>query len=123
MDFDWDKQKEKVEEWDDLFSSLEKLLSDKKEVEITAPLYTMVHTEPHVFKKSRIKSIRFDIGKFVGRYLGLKIENEDGVSEVVCYPQFELKTEGRIKDIVLILMFIKDNVKNSKKKTAETTIV
>ena len=112
-----------VEEWNQLFSSIMETLSDGEERKITAPLFTMVQVSPHVYKKSQIVSIKMANGYFTGKHLVLGIENEDGKSYVNVYPQFELKTEGKIKDIVLLLLFIKSNMSKNKTIEAEETIV
>lgn len=121
--FDWEKNREIIKEWKDLYSSLYDILKDGVEHEIESSLFTMVMTEPHVFKKSQILSIKAVENKPIGNYISLKIKNEDGESCINVYPQFELKTEGKIRDIVLILMFIKDNIDKSIVLTSETVMI
>ena len=118
--FDWEKNREAVQEWNELYSNMQDLLKDGNEYEIDAPLYTMVMTEPHTFKKLRLTTIKKVNNIFVGDYISIK--TDDGMW-VNVYPQFELKTEGKIKDIVLILMFIKDSIKKNNIKVAEETII
>lgn len=123
MIFDFEEHMEAVNDWKKLYSTLQMLLADGTERAITSPLFTMVMTEPHVFKKSQINAIRSVDGYFTGKHLEVRIENEDGESWIKIYPQFELKTEGKIKDIVLILMFIKTEIETKVNVVAEKTIV
>jgi len=122
-EFNWKRNRELKKEWNNLYSSLKNILKDEKEHMVTSPLFTMVMTEPHVFKKSQIISIKYTSKSIVGDYISLKIENEDGQSWINVYPAFELKTEGKIKDITLILLFIKDNINKSNSVLTETVIV
>ena len=122
-EFNWERNRELTKEWNNLYSSLKDILKDEKEHMVTSSLFTMVMTEPHVFKKSQIISIKYTKKSIVGDYISLNIENEDGQSWVNVYPAFELKTEGKIKDITLILMFIKDNIDRTNSVLTETVIV
>ena len=122
-EFNWERNRELIKEWNDLYSSLKDILKDEKEHMVESSLFTMVMTEPHVFKKSQIISIKYKKKSIVGDYISLKIENEDGQSWVNVYPSFEVRTEGKIKDITLILMFIKDNINKSNSVLTETVIV
>ena len=121
--FDWNKNREVTKEWNDLYTSLYDILKDGFEHTVSTYLFTTVMTEPHVFKKSQILSIKAVESKMIGNYMSLKIKNEDGISWVNVYPQFELKTEGKIRDIVLILLFIKDNIKKVNSVITEATII
>ncbi len=123
MIFDFEEHMETVNDWKKLYSTLQMLLADGTERAITSALFTMVRTEPHTFKKSQIKAIRNVDGYFTGKHLEVRIENEDGESWIKVYPQFELKTDGKIKDIVLILMFIKTEIETKVNVVAEETIV
>jgi hypothetical protein len=123
MIFDFEEHVSAISDWIILYKNVEMLLSDGAERAITSPLFTMVRTEPHVFKKSQIKAIRSVNSPLVGKYLKLIIENEDGESSVNVYPQFELKTDGKIKDIVLILLFIKTEIETKTNVVAEKTII
>jgi hypothetical protein len=123
MIFDFEEHVSAISDWIILYKNVEMLLSDGAERAITSPLFTMVRTEPHVFKKSQIKAIRSVDGYFTGKHLEVRIENEDGESWIKIYPQFELKTEGKIKDIVLILMFIKTEIETKASVVAEETII
>lgn len=123
MIFDFEEHMKTVNDWKKLYSTLQMLLADGTERVITSALFTMVRTEPHVFKKSQIKAIRSVDGYFTGKHLEVRIENEDGESWVKVYPQFELKTDGKIKDIVLILMFIKTEIETKVNVVAEETII
>ncbi len=123
MIFDFEEHINTVNEWKKIYSTLQMLLADGTERAITSTLFTMVMTEPHTFKKSQIKAIRNVDDYFTGKHLEVRIDNEDGESWIKIYPQFELKTEGKIKDIVLILMFIKTEIEAKVNVVAEETIV
>lgn len=109
-EFNWEKNRKLKEEWNEIYSSVYNSIKECGECEIKAPLYTTVRTEPGTFKKSRITAIKTCESYFNENYISLKIENEDGEMWVNIYPQFELKTEGKIRDIVMILIFIRNNV-------------
>lgn len=123
MEFDLEKQHEEVEEWNNLYSSLADILKGKGVVKLDDALYTMVKIDTNVYAKSLIRDIEYREREYVGNYFALGIENDEGNSHIPVYPQFELKTDGKIRDIILILMFIKDNMANKFTTVADTTIV
>lgn len=108
--FNWEKNREHIQEWNELFSTVFNALTKHTEYKIEAPLYTYVMVEKHTFKKSKLLSLKAVESPSVGKYISVQIENEDGKSCVNVYPQFELKTEGKIRDIVMIMIFIRNNV-------------
>ena len=110
MEFNWEKNKKLKEEWNEIYSSVYNAIKECRECEIKVPLYTTVRTEPGTFKKSKISAIKVCESYFNENYMSLKIENEDGEMWINVYPQFELKTDGKIRDIVMILIFIRNNV-------------
>ena len=109
-EFNWEKNRKLKEEWNEIYSSVYNSIKECGECEIKAPLYTTVRTEPGTFKKSKITAIKTCESYFNENYISLKIENEDDKMWVNVYPQFELKTDGKIRDIVMILIFIRNNV-------------
>ena len=121
--FDWDELREKVKEWHDLYDSLMNLL-DEKGCEIEAPLYTMVKTGPHEYGKfriSEIKKVKSDM--LVDTYMSLICVNDEDKLEISVFRAFELKTDGKIRDIELILHFIKTEISKKKVVNLEPTIL
>lgn len=108
--FNWEKNREHIQEWKELFSTVFNSLPKDVECKIETPLYTHVMVEKHTFKKSKLLSLKAVENSSVGKYISIQIENEDGKSYVNVYPQFELKTEGKIRDIVMIMIFVRNNV-------------
>lgn len=124
--FDWEKNRKATKEWEELYDSLKKEIGDNS-FDIDAPLYTMIQIEPHKFVKCRLKSIKHVKDWFAGEHFILTADNENNVIyNIGVYPAFEIKSGGKIHDIVMIFLFIKDQIKQSKKNISvetETVIV
>ena len=119
--FDWKKNRKETKEWAELYDSVKNELGENS-FNIDAPLYTMIQTEPHKFVKCRLKTIKHVKDWFAGEHFILTADNDNNVTyNIGVYPAFELKSEGKIHDIVMILLFIKDQIKLSNKNCSVET--
>lgn len=118
MDFNFDELKENVNKWHELYDSFINTL-DENGIDISISLFTSVQVEPHVYEKCKITNIRKVNSQLIGEYLVLWCIGENRELGVPVYRAFELKTDGKIKDIILILTLIK----NSTNKEITTNVV
>jgi hypothetical protein len=122
IDFDWDELDHSVSEWKNLYNFLMTNV-DEKGINIKAALYTTVQVEPHVYDKCKIDSIKKTKCYLLEDYLVLHCKGEEKEYDVPVYRAFELKTDGKIRDITLILQFIKTELYMNKEKTLPVTVV
>lgn len=120
--FDWDELDRSVSEWKNLYNFLMTNV-DEKGFNIKAALYTTVQVEPHVYDKCKIDSIKKMKCYLLEDYLVLHCKGEEKEYDVPVYRAFELKTDGKIRDITLILQFIETELRRNKEKTLPVTIV
>lgn len=120
--FDWDGLDIKVKEWEELYDLLMSKL-EEKDFDVKAPLFTTVQAEPHVYDKCNITKIKKVKCYLLEDYLVLHCKGEEKEYDVPVYRAFELKTDGKIRDITLILQFIKTELYMRKEKTLPVTIV
>lgn len=120
--FDWDELDRSVSEWKNLYNFLMTNV-DEKGFNIKAALYTTVQVEPHVYDKCQITNIKKVKCYLLENYLVLHCKGEEKEYDVPVYRAFELKTDGKIRDITLILQFIETELRRNKEKTLPVTIV
>ena len=122
INFDWDELNAKIKEWEKIYDFLMSNV-DEKGFDVKAPLFTTVQTEPHVYDKCKITNIKKVKCYLLEDYLVLHCKGEEKEYDVPVYRAFELKTDGKIRDITLILQFIETELYMSKEKTLPVTVV
>ena len=122
INFDWDELDAKIKEWESIYDFLMSNVSEKG-FDVKAALYTTVQAEPHVYDKCQITNIKKVKCYLLEDYLVLHCKGEEKEYDVPIYRAFELKTDGKIRDITLILQFIKTELYMNKEKTLPVTVV
>ena len=120
--FDWDELDAKIKEWEEIYDFLLSSVNEKG-FEVKAPLFTTVQAEPHIYDKCKITNIKKVKSYLLEDYLVLHCKGEEKEYDVPVYRAFELKTDGKIRDITLILQFIKTELSKKNEKTLPVTIV
>jgi len=120
--FDWDELDAKIKEWEDIYDFLMNIIGEKG-YNIESPLFTMVQVEPHVYEKCNITNIMKVKHNLLEDHLVLHCKGEEKEYDVPIYRAFELKTDGKIRDITLILQFIKTEIYSKIEQTIPVTII
>lgn len=123
----WEKLEKTVKHWKELYKSVFDKIGSK-EYRLENKLHVKVRNAPVTFKEYRLTTIKAEDSYLLGKIIKFNlIDDSDGKEySINIYPEFELKSEGRIVNVDVIFEMIADELgikAKEEKVTAEVTIV